>query len=349
MRGECCAVGVGGKVVRLSQTTLLVAASVDEVGVVERELDGTVHNVVGSLNTEHERVVLIADLVPPAAEAATGVNVQVLKLRQEVLEDALSLERGSGVAVVEAAVVCGNDLVLRLDHIGVDETLDALLEDLLLVDRFHGRLGNLQHDGPVGASLGLGRLSLAAVGQVEGGQLLAVLGLVVRRVVGEDGGAVEGAVVLREVQPALVANALRAGATETDTNDVGSRVEETLGQADKLLVAHPLNELVYVHGRDELVVLDSGAILESDNLALSVNLLDGALLAQADLVLRQSVCNSDPDTTGTVASGEAEGGVRTPVTGDLVEDDILGDELQVGGSDTLSEPLALHLGHSLVI
>jgi uncharacterized protein YoxC len=53
------------------ETTLRVLAAVDEVGVVESQLNSAVDDVVHSLNTQHERVVLIADLVAPRAEAAT--------------------------------------------------------------------------------------------------------------------------------------------------------------------------------------------------------------------------------------------------------------------------------------
>lgn len=47
------------------KTTLLVLAAVDEVGVVEGKLNSTVDNVVDSLYTQHERVVLVTDLVAP--------------------------------------------------------------------------------------------------------------------------------------------------------------------------------------------------------------------------------------------------------------------------------------------
>lgn len=170
------------------------------VGVVQRQLDSTVDNVVGGLNTKHERVVLVSDLVLPTAEAATGVDVLCLQLGQNFGQHTVALDGGCGVAVVELAVVGRNDLVVGLDQLGVDQSLDGVLQEVLLVHGLHGRLGNLQHDGPVGALLRLARLRLAAVCQVQSWELDVLLGLVVGGVVGEDGGTVEWAVVFGEVQ-----------------------------------------------------------------------------------------------------------------------------------------------------
>jgi len=190
-----------GKVLgTVDQTTLIVLSGVDKVRVVEGELDGAVDDVVDGLDAQHERVVLVADLVAPAAEAATRPDVLLLQLRQQLGEGTLALQGWSRVAVVEAAVVGGDDLVVGLEHLGVDETLDGLGQDGLLVDGLQRRLGDLQHDGPVRTLLRLGVLRLGAVGQLQSGQLLGRVGLVVGGVVGEDGRTVEGAVVLREVE-----------------------------------------------------------------------------------------------------------------------------------------------------
>lgn len=288
-------------------------------------------------------MVLVADLVAPAAEAATRPDVHVLELGQELLEHTLALERGSGVAVVEAAVVGADDLVLGLEHLGVDETLDAVAEHVLLVDGLHGGLRDLEHDAPVGTLLGFGGRGLLAVGEVHGGQLLAGIGLVLGRVVGEDGGAVEGAVVLGEVEPALVADALRALATDTDTDDVSGAVEETLGELLELGVAHGLGEEVNGHGVDHLLVVDGGAVAEKDTVVLSVDKVDTAVLTEASVLLGNGVGNTNPDGASATLSREAEGGVGSPVAGGLLENDVLGDLLEVGCCDTLTEPLALHL------
>jgi len=147
--------------------------------------------------------------------------------------------------------------------------------------------------------------------------------------------------------PALVTDALRTLAANTDANDVGRRVEEALGQLDQLLVAHLLNEVIDGHRADKLIVADRGAIAERDDLLLSIHLDNLALLAEPLLLLREGVRNSDPDTAGTIACREPEGGIGTPVTSNLVEDDVLSDQLEVRGSDTLAEPLALHLERSM--
>jgi hypothetical protein len=47
------------------ETALLVLAAVDKVGVVEGQLNSAVDNVVDSLYSQHERVVLVTDLVAP--------------------------------------------------------------------------------------------------------------------------------------------------------------------------------------------------------------------------------------------------------------------------------------------
>lgn len=184
----------------LVETTLAVLSAVDKVRVVESQLNGAVQDVIGSLDTEHERVVLITDLVSPAAEAAAGVDVHILELGKKLLENSLALQSRGRVTVVELAVVGGDDLVLRLDHLGVDQTLNTVAEKVGLIHGLLGRLRHLQHDRPVRTLLGLGALRLAAISQLLGGELGVLLGLVVRRVVGEDGGTVEGAVVLREVE-----------------------------------------------------------------------------------------------------------------------------------------------------
>ena len=327
----------------VDQTTLGVGTAVDEIGVVEGELDGAVDDRVDGLGTQHEAVVLVADLVAPAAEAATRPDVLGLELGEELLEYSLALERRSGVTVVVAAVVGADNLVRGRHHLGVDKTLDAVGEHGLVVDGLHRGLGNLEHDAPVGTLLGLGGGRLAAIGELESGQLYAGLGLVVRRVVGEDGGAVEGAVVLGEVQPALVTNALGALTSDTDTDNVGGAVEEALRQLLALLILHGLGQVVNGHGVDHLLVVDGGAVAEKDAVVVGVDAVHTAVLTEAGVLLGESVGNTNPDGTSAALGREAEGGVGSPVTGGLLEDNVLGDNLEVGCGNTLTEPLALHL------
>ena len=293
-------------------------------------------------------MVLVADLVTPRTEATTGPDVLLLHLGQDLGEGTLTLQRGGGVTVVEAAVVGRDDLVGGAEHLSVDETLDTLGQESLVVNGLHGRLGNLQHDGPVRTFLRLSGLRLRTIGDLEGRELLGGLGLVVGGVVGEDGGTVEGAVILGEVEPALVTDSLGTSATDTNTDDVGRRVEELLGQTDQLLVAHHLGKMINGHGGDELLVSDGGAILQGYCSVVGVHLDHGALLTEASFLLGDSVGNGNPDTTSTAAGREAESGVRTPVTGGLVQDNVGSHSLDVGGSDTLTEPSTLHLKIQLV-
>ena len=155
--------------------------------------------MIHCFDTEHEGVVLVANFVSPAAETTTRVDAHILKLGEELLENTLSLECRGGIAVVELAVIGGDNLILGLDHIRVDKPLDAICQECRFVDGLHGRLGNLQHDGPVGALFGIGRRGFAAVGQLKSRQFLVGLGLIVRRIIREDCSAVERAVVLGEV------------------------------------------------------------------------------------------------------------------------------------------------------
>lgn len=127
---------------------------------------------------------------------------------------------------------------------------------------------------------------------------------------------------------------------------MGGGVEELLGSVNELLVADLLHELVDSHGGDQLLVADGGAISQSDGLVAGVDLGNLALLTEASVLLGESVGNGNPDTTGTTTGGETESSVRTPVSGGLVEDNVGGNGLDVGSSDTLTQPGALHLEKS---
>ena len=166
-------------------------------------------------------MILIPNLVSPATEPSTGVNVHVLKFGEELFEDAFALEGRGWVAVVEAAVVGRDDLIGGFEHVGVEEALDGVFEEGGGVNGFEARFRDFDHDGPVWARLRGGIIRFRAVGELLCGEFDVVGGLVVRGVVAEDGGAVEGAVVFGEVEPALVADAFRAGAADADAEDVG--------------------------------------------------------------------------------------------------------------------------------
>ena len=77
-----------------------------------------------------------------------------------------------------------------------------------------------------------------------------------------------------------------------------------------------------------------------------VDLSNSAVLAKAGLLLGNSIGHCNPDPSSSSVSRESEHGVGTPIASGLVENDILSDILQIGGSDTLAKPLALHLRSS---
>lgn len=135
----------------------MVRAPVDEIGVVQGEFGGAVDDVIGGLDAQHEGMVLVADLVAPAAEAAAGVDVFGLEPGQQGREHAFALEGRGRVAVVEAAVVGRDELVGGLEHVGADEAADGVFDDGSVGDGFEGGLGDFEHDGPVGACFWVGR------------------------------------------------------------------------------------------------------------------------------------------------------------------------------------------------
>lgn len=124
---------------------------------------------------------------------------------------------------------------------------------------------------------------------------------------------------------------------------MGVGIVEVLRGLDDLLVSSKLAEEVNSHGGNELSVLDSSTILESNLVARNIDLSHITTLAKALLLIGESSCDSGPDTTGTVASREAESGVGAPISGDLVHDNVVGQGLEVGSRNTLTEPASLHL------
>ena len=87
----------------------------------------------------------------------------------------------------------------KILHLSVDETLDAVSKKCVDVNWLHSRLGNLQHDGPVRAFLRRCARRLAAIRDLDRGELNISLRLVVGGVVREDVSSVERAVVFGEV------------------------------------------------------------------------------------------------------------------------------------------------------
>ena len=207
----------------------------------------------------------------PSTETTTGVNVLCLKLGHHLLESAVTLECWGWVTVVEAAVICADNLIIRLEHLSVDQTLDTLGKHGIVIHRLHAGLGYLEHDRPVWPGLLLSAARLATISELHCLELDVISGLVEGRVVGENGGTVEGAVRLWEIEPALVTDTLGTAATDADTNNVCAGIEELLAEADKLLVCHCLDQSIDCHCANELIVLDGCTILELNSLGIGVN------------------------------------------------------------------------------
>ena len=196
-----------------------------EIRVIKRKFGSAIDDVISGFDAEHETVVLVPDFVAPGAEAAAGEDGFFIEGGEEGLQHGFAREGWGGVAVVEAAVVGGDDFVGGAEHFCGDEAFDAVGEKVFVVDGLHGGFGDFEHDGPVGTFLGVGCGGLLAGGEVERGELFGVGGLIVWGVVGEDGGAVEGAVVFWEIEPAFIADTFGALATDTDADNVSGGVE----------------------------------------------------------------------------------------------------------------------------
>jgi hypothetical protein len=123
-----------------------------------------------------------------------------LKFGEEFFENALTFKGWRWVAVVEATVIGRDDLILRLDHFGINKSLNGVLEEVGMINWLHGRFGDFQHDGPIRTLPGLAGFGLAFICEILSWELDRLIWLVVWRIVGENSGTVEGAVVLGEVE-----------------------------------------------------------------------------------------------------------------------------------------------------
>ncbi len=161
----------------------MIDPPINKIRIIQRQLRSAVDDVIGGLDAEHKAVVLVAYLVAPAAEAAAGVDVFLLELWEEVFEHAFALEGWGRVAVVEAAVVGGDDFLVGLKHLRVEEAADGVGEEGGVVDGLEGGFAHFEHDAPVGAFFGVCGGGFGAVGVVEGGKFFGGGGLVVGAVV----------------------------------------------------------------------------------------------------------------------------------------------------------------------
>lgn len=78
-------------------------------------------------------------------------------------------------------------------------------------------------------------------------------------------------------------------------------------------------------------------------LGVSINLGHSSIGTKASLRLVQSLGHSNPDAASAAIRRETEGGIWTPVSGHLVEDNISGKLLDIGSRNSLSDPGGVHL------
>lgn len=94
-------------------------------------------------------MVLVANLVLPRPKAASGQDILLLKIRQNLRQRIVALYAGRGIPVIKAANIGADNLVIGCQEVGVDGALDTVFEQSLVVDGSVRRLGYLEYDGPV--------------------------------------------------------------------------------------------------------------------------------------------------------------------------------------------------------
>ena len=235
-------------------------------------------------------MVLVADLVLPATKPAPAPDSEVHELGLDLVQELVPANKGSRVAVLEPLMPGADDLVARLKELGVERALDGGLDRVLLGGGLGGGLAELEHQGP--------------------GVLVRA---VVRRVVGEERGPVEGTIVLGEVHPALALEVRGGLAPQTNSNDVRGGVDEgillLLQVLEPSALQHP-DQQVDGSGRDNDVIRELLPACERDYLGVRVDL--GRACLVLDLVRREIFGHSLPDASSPTVDRELEGGVWTP-------------------------------------
>ena len=135
--------------------------------------------------------------------------------RKSLGNAAVAIQSGRRVSALESAMVDGDDFIGGLAELRVDGTLEALLDDLLEIHRLVLGLGHLKHKRPVGSLLSLVARGGVTVDKTLRLELGTGGGNVLVGVMGEDRAAVEGAIILGVVQPALEIMGIHTTETET--------------------------------------------------------------------------------------------------------------------------------------
>mmetsp|Transcript_42029 Transcript_42029/g.70123 ORF Transcript_42029/g.70123 Transcript_42029/m.70123 type:complete len:203 (+) Transcript_42029:358-966(+) len=186
-------------------------------------------------------MVLVCHLVLVASKPPPAPYIALPQPRQGLLQHRVAAQRGGGVAILKPPVINGHYLGPFTHQTRCHRALDGIHHHLrprarsaaqfrrVLVHGLHVTLAHLEHERVVRARLGVGvGVGVVADPSVEapeaqGGELRVRSGAVLLRVVREDGGAVERAVVLRKVKPALGAMRVSSADAEADDVTVGIR------------------------------------------------------------------------------------------------------------------------------
>mmetsp|Transcript_6266 Transcript_6266/g.17989 ORF Transcript_6266/g.17989 Transcript_6266/m.17989 type:complete len:496 (+) Transcript_6266:382-1869(+) len=327
---------------------LCVLLLVHNVGVRQCDFLGAKQHIVGTLHTQHEGVILVGDLVLVRPEPTPRPDGVVPQPGQGLVQRPVTCHTGRGVAVLQPPVVEGHDLVGGGDELGVDGAPDGLRHNgrpgaarqLLrgLLHRLAVRLAHLEHERPVWSRLRLAVLHLRPISQQKGAQLLVLGGAVIGRVVAEHGGAVEGAVILRIIQPAFGVVGTEPANPQPD--DVRRAVGELLGP---VALAQPLEGEVQRHGRDEVVVLQHLAVCQSHCFGVLVQTGHLIVTTQTQALLRQLSGNRLPDAAGAALQGESKHCVGAPPRVLLVVQHVGDGPLHVHRGHPLPQPITLHV------
>jgi len=297
---------------------------------------------VDDLDALHERVVGVGDFVLPHAEAAAGIDAAGLEPGDDFGEDVIALDAGCGVGVVGVVAPAGDDVgaLAGLEEAGVLEAGDDGFDHGIVVAAFvaggwlEGGLGDFAEEGVV----------------------VVLVGRHVGRVVGEVGDAVEGAVVLGEVHPALGVGGACAGpptsaALEADADHVAGGVKQALrGSADG--VGHFAGEDVAAediegHRADERVVGVGGGVGEGDELLVDIDRDD--VLVERDVLgfkftraQTERGAEARVELAGAALERELELVVGAPTEVVLFKEDVAQRAIDIEDCDALADPLFVH-------
>mmetsp|Transcript_23600 Transcript_23600/g.40100 ORF Transcript_23600/g.40100 Transcript_23600/m.40100 type:complete len:221 (-) Transcript_23600:843-1505(-) len=212
------------------QVSVFLSTFIGQAGVEKREFLGAMQHIIGSLHTEHAGVILVADFVLVASKAPSRPNVVVfLQHRKRFSQNGISLQAGSWVSMLQAAVVSGHNLVTRLDQLSVDGTSNCVANHVLQINRLVlGRLGHLKHQRPVRTRLSRTVSRGVSITHLQSRHRLIRSRHIANSVVGEHSASVERTVVLGVVQPAL--SVVGVNTTDSNSNNVAGRVGQSFSQ-----------------------------------------------------------------------------------------------------------------------